>query len=77
MKGTIDTHGNLNIERGGILAPQFCPYKDQPCGDHCPKFGEPYPSEIKNKKSDIIKGFTLNLCTNDLLFFTELADERE
>ena len=77
MKGNIDIRGNLHIERAGILRPQFCPYKDIPCGDHCPKFGEPREDCITTRNAISITGIALPLCTRDQLFFTELADNRK
>ncbi len=77
MKGEIDRKGNLLIERAGKLRPQFCPYKDIPCGDHCPKFGEPREDCITARDGTYLNGITLPLCSRDQLFFTELIDERK
>jgi len=80
MKGEIDEKGNLLIKGAGVLRPQFCPYRNLPCGDHCPKFGEPYESEMLVKKEgewETISGQILNICTRDQLFFTELIDNRK
>jgi len=77
MKGNIDIRGNLHIERAGILRPQFCSYKDIPCGDHCPKFGEPREDYITTRNAISITGLVLPLCTRDQLFFTVLIDNRK
>ena len=76
MKGAIDINGNLHIERAGVLRPQFCKI-GRPCGDHCPKFGEPYKDCITNRHGEYIDGWVLSLCTRDQLFFTELIDNRK
>jgi len=75
MKGKIDKHGNLWVLRGEEQKPQYC-YEDRACGDSCPKFGEPYNSHIINDAGVRIDGIALRLCERDLLFFTELGDER-
>ena len=77
MKGQIDEHGNLYIERVGSLRPQFCRKTQDPCGDDCPKFGEPYYSQIMGNKGEWVDGFSLRLCERDQLFFTEFDDYRE
>lgn len=78
LKGKMDTVGNLHIERAGVLVPQFCPYKRfSPCGDWCPKFGEPYKDCITSRDGEYIDGWVLSLCTRDQLFFTELIDKRK
>ena len=79
MKGEIDINGNLIIRRGSKkMVRQFCPKKESiPCGDHYPKFGEPYQSHITNNSGKQIDGFTLSLCERDQLFFTEFIDRRK
>ena len=77
MKGLIDKEGNLYIVRVNEPTPQFCPHKSQPCGDHCPKFGEPYSSQKMDRDGRPVTGQVLNLCDNDQLFFTELKDDRK
>ena len=77
MTGLISEHGNLHIMRAGTLAPQFCPYKDQPCGDMCPKFGEPYSSQKIDRDGRPVTGQVLNLCSNNRLFFIKLDDKRK
>ena len=84
MKGEIDEKGNLYITRKSTNKIQCCPYqkyKAYPqnthtmyCGDHCPKFGEPYEA---NSMNDGTQGWVLLLCTRDQLFFTELTDNRK
>jgi hypothetical protein len=45
MKGEISIHGNLFLERAGIMSKQWCPFSEgdaqAQCGDWCPLFGEP------------------------------------
>ena len=75
MKGVIDENGNLYIRRGGRQAPQLCPYRDQPCGDQCPKFRE--PCKIHPTPKIDFNGCILELCQNERILFTELVDERK
>jgi hypothetical protein len=72
MKGSINKHGQLCIERKGKLKPQDC-YQDRyngvPCSDSCPHFGEP-------KTADGITTLTLTCGACADWRFDEFVDER-
>ena len=83
LKGKIDAGGCLLIQRGGEFKLQQCPHTPcdfqvnndimirQPCGDWCPKFGEPY------KVQDVCTyQMHLVLCEDNDIPFDELIDER-
>lgn len=78
MKGKIDKHGNLWIERAGVLKEAYCRdilYPDGQsvnCGDSCSKFGEPFVTSPDAVKFD---GIGVELCKT-ILHFKELIDER-
>ena len=41
MKGRIDVHGILNIQRASKMQQQICIYSKEFCRDSCPAFNEP------------------------------------
>ncbi len=71
MKGKLDKHGTLAVERAGKLNSQSCPFggisENVPCGDWCPLFRE--PMQIVDSKIMLV------IC-RDTLIFSELLDER-
>lgn len=70
----IDSNGFLAIARSGEFKPSFCPYASNNmtirCGDWCPQFGEPVPSNI-NKPGQ------LDLHCTDTRLEGLLVDKRE
>jgi len=68
MKIYIDRCGTLCIERAGKPKGQLCPYDAAgftPCGDWCPRFGEPV----------VGPGGNLTICQGRVLY-GEIIDER-
>lgn len=73
MKGKINHHGCLEIERAGKTKDQYCPFINNTnngayCGDWCPHFREPIAFSYGT-------GWELPTCKH-CLYFTELIDER-
>ena len=76
MEGKIDQYGVLWIERAGKMKEQMCPFDSPPdanrtpwsCGDVCPLFGEPWPSNKSKTK-------WLSLCHTEIKF-DSFTDER-
>ena len=54
VKGKIDLHGQLHIERAGVMTGQECPYRSDEafCSDSCPLLGEPEHHEDWINESD-------------------------
>ena len=52
MNILITKNGYLEIERAGKFVEQRCPlfYREYPCGDWCPLFGEPAEETYGNGK---------------------------
>ena len=78
MKGKIDSHGCLQIDRAGTMTLQVCPFDHGEeretfwCRDVCPLFGEPEHLYGHDSKS---KWRTLRLCKTKLKF-SNFTDER-
>ena len=47
MKGLLDCHGKLHIERAGVFKAARCIKKNTTCGDFCVAFLEPNANTIK------------------------------
>ncbi len=83
MKGKIDRHGQLWIERAGKLKIQGCPnQEDSYCGDWCPLFGEskvsrwmgsPNP-DAEDRESDH-RHWDLEICKKTILFDELVIDK--
>lgn len=70
MKGRITKDGALEIMRGGKWKAQYCPnVVGDYCCDSCPKFQEPC------KLGDAFP-WSLTICDNTYLEFTDFTDER-
>ena len=74
MKGRIDRHGSLLLQRGTKFKPLSCPFQENEtlCGDWCPLFGEPVnhlPMD-SNFTGDQEKPYSvsLKLCRTELSF---------
>lgn len=80
MKGKIDKHGFLYIERNNQYKEQECPTQEEVtrCGDWCPLFGEPdlIPKLIKSESIPEFLKNSLNLC-HKTLYFDHFTDERK
>ena len=78
MKGLINEHGVLHIERAGKMKAQLCRcipmLKDDSnfalkrCGDHCPMFGEPVSGVVDG---DDIPWMYLILCDGNSITFDQ------
>ncbi len=53
MKGMIDVHGYLYIERGGTMRATTCQRKLSNCRDTCVLFGEPVYRWDEKKESNV------------------------
>lgn len=75
MNGSINSVGQLFIERGGVQIGQACRFdkNGMGCSHSCPHFGEPYKQEKHNKPDTII----IELCHNKYLEFENFTDERK
>jgi len=74
MKIKITNDGFLLLERKGLFKSQFCCFgvdQNSFCGDWCPLFGEPFPSNI----IDWNNLDSLSLCNKILT--GEIIDERD
>lgn len=89
LKGKIDKHGYLWIERKGWMLPMQCRPAGTAsidggfygCGHVCPHFGEPTVEQVVDFENGkwIKDGTTfckLKLCHGKILSFLEFTDER-
>ena len=81
MNGKIDEKGRLCIERAGQMVGQNCPNRTDKdfCGDWCPLFSEPAPTEEYDSENDIFKKTektAIYLCQNQLVL-DNFTDERK
>lgn len=74
MKGKINEHGWLQIQRKIELKLQYCPFStaSSACGDYCPLFGELNPPSEFGKTWDL----TLHCGARHTWVFDEFEDER-
>jgi hypothetical protein len=71
----ISNEGHIYIQRGDRTQQQTCPYKNLPCGDWCPLFGEPEPETRATAEGWQPTGrMVLPLCKGGLV--GEITDER-
>lgn len=74
LNGMITKNGLLQINRGGTMRQQYCPYHPAglECGDWCPLFHEPYTMKEEGRKI-----VNLWLCNNRCFKLQKLIDERD
>lgn len=71
MKIEISGGGYLLIERAGRMKSQECCNNSlELCGDWCPQFGEPMPSELYKDKEMLV------LCNDATWYCDEIIDLR-
>jgi hypothetical protein len=79
VKIRISHEGHLYLQRGDRVQQQTCPYKNLPCGDWCPFFGEVEPERRfangANGLELIDNGHRLTICEGRVLV-GEITDER-
>lgn len=79
MRGKIDVHGGLCIERAGVMWEQNCPrdhldirFEPIRCSQSCPLFGEPDKAYIGERS--VVR---FEICEGRALIFDHFTDERK